>query len=113
MIYLPVILFAIAAAGGLTLVVMKFSGKGLPWPVVIGHGFFAATGLVALIGNVYQNSQIFLMNLSLALFLITALGGFTLLSFHLRKKAQPQALILVHGGAAIISFILLVIATLC
>ncbi len=27
MIYLPIVLFAIAAAGGLTLVIMKFSGR--------------------------------------------------------------------------------------
>ena len=110
MIYLPVVLFAIAAVGGLTLAIMKFSGKGLRWPIVIAHGIFAAAGLIALIGNVVQNSQIFLMNLALVLFLIAALGGFTLLSFHLRKKRQPSALILIHGGAAVISFILLIIA---
>jgi len=110
MIYLPVVLFAIAAAGGLTLAVMKFSGKGLPWPIVIGHGVFAAAGLVALIGNVVWNSQIFLMNLALVLFLVVALGGFTLLFFHLRKKKQPNVLIAIHGGAAVITFLLLIIA---
>jgi hypothetical protein len=108
--YLPIILFAIAAVGGLTMVVMKFSGKGLPWPVVIGHGIFAASGLVALIANVFEDRQNSLMNLSLVLFLITAIGGFTVLSFHLRKKAQPNSLIIIHGSAAVISFILLIIA---
>jgi len=110
MIYLPVVFFAIAAAGGTTLAVMKFSGKGFPWPIVIGHGIFAAAGLIALIGNVVGNSQIFLMNLSLVLFLIAALGGFTLFTFHLMKKRQPSALIVVHGGLAVISFLLLIIA---
>jgi hypothetical protein len=110
MIDVPIVLFAIAAAGGLTLVIMKFSGKGLPWPLVIGHGLFAASGLVVLIINVFQNTQIFLMNLALALFLITAIGGFTVLSFHLRMKKQPNSLILVHGAAAVISFVLLIIA---
>jgi len=38
--------------GGLTLVIMKFSGKGLPWPIVIGHGIFAASGLIVLIISV-------------------------------------------------------------
>lgn len=110
MIYIPIVLFAIAAAGGLTLIVMKFSGKGLPWPLVIGHGLFAASGLIALIINVFHDTQIFLMNLSLGLFLIVAIGGFTVLSFHLRKKKQPNSLILIHGAAAVISFILLIIA---
>jgi hypothetical protein len=110
MIYVPIILFAIAAAGGLALIIMKFSGKGLPWPLVIGHGIFAASGLIALIINVFQNTQIFLMDLALVLFLVVAIGGFTVLSFHLRKKKQPNSLILLHGATAVISFILLIIA---
>jgi len=110
MIYLPVVLFAIAALGGVTLVWMKFSGKTLPWPLIIGHGIFAAAGLVALIASVIQNSGIALMNVSLVLFLIVAVGGFTLFSFQLRKKALPNALILIHGGAAVIAFLLLLFA---
>jgi hypothetical protein len=110
MTYLPIVLFAIAAVGGLTLAIMKFNGKGLPWSLVIGHGIFAASGLVALIVNIFQDMSNFLMNLSLVLFLITAVGGFTVLSFHLRKKAQPSSLIFIHGTAAVISFILLIIA---
>jgi hypothetical protein len=112
MIDVPIVLFAIAAVGGLTLVIMKFSGKGLPWPLVIGHGLFAASGLIVLVINVFQNTQIFLMNLALALFLITAIGGFTVLSFHLRKKKQPNSLILIHGAAAVTSFVLLIIAVM-
>ncbi len=36
--YLPVGLFAVAAVGGLTLVTMKLTGKGMrfPWPSVTG-----------------------------------------------------------------------------
>jgi hypothetical protein len=112
MIDVSIILFAFAAAGGLTLVIMKFSGKGLPWPLVIGHGLFAASGLIVLIINVFQDTQIFLMNLALALFLVTAIGGFTILSFHLRKKKQPDSLILIHGAAAVTSFVLLIIAVM-
>ena len=112
MIYVPIVLFAITAAGGLILVIVKLSGKGLPWPLVIGHGIFAASGLIALIINVFQNTQNFLMNLALTLFLIAATGGFTVLSFHLRKKKQPNSLILIHGAAAVISFVLLIIAVL-
>jgi hypothetical protein len=52
------------------------------------------------------------MNLALALFLITAIGGFTVLSFHLRKKKQPNSLILIHGAAAVTSFVLLIIAVM-
>ena len=39
MIYVPVILFTLAALGGLTLATMKFTGKGLPMPLAIGMVF--------------------------------------------------------------------------
>jgi hypothetical protein len=110
MIYLPVILFAIAALGGLTLVIMKYSGKALPLPLAVLHGIFAAAGLVTLIYNVALNSANVLMNISLALFLIVAIGGFILLSFHLRQKKHPDSLIAIHGIGAVISFILLLVA---
>lgn len=110
MIYLPIVLFAIAAIGGLTLVTMKFSGKTLPWSLIIGHGLFAAAGLVALIAAVIQNSALALMNTALVLFLIVAIGGFILFSFQVRKKDLPNALIVIHGGLAVISFLVLLIA---
>ncbi|MRR17118.1 MAG: hypothetical protein EG826_11740 [Deltaproteobacteria bacterium] len=110
MMYLPVVLFAIAAVGGMALVTMKFSGKDLPWVLIIGHGLFAAAGLVALIANVTQNPTVALANTALVLFLIAAVGGFVLFSFQVRKKALPNALILIHGGVAVVSFLLLLFA---
>jgi hypothetical protein len=110
--YLPVVLFAVAALGGLTLASMKFMGKGMPMPLVLGHGTFAAAGLVALIMNVVQSRINTLMNISLLLFFIVAVGGFTLFSLHLMKKRQPPILIVAHGLAAVISFLILLIAIL-
>lgn len=110
MIYLPIVLFAIAAVGGVTLVTMKFSGKDLPWSLIIGHGLFAAAGLVALMAYVIQNPAPALVNTALVLFLLAAVGGFILFSFQVRKKALPNALILIHGGVAVISFLLLLFA---
>jgi hypothetical protein len=110
MMYLPVLFFAIAAIGGLTLATMKFTGKGLSMPLAIVHGIIAATGLVLLIVNVLMDTSNMLMNISLALFVATALGGFTLFSFHIRKKKTPDVLIYVHGTAAVTSFIVLLFA---
>ena len=108
--YLPVLFFGIAAIGGLTLVYLKYSGKGLPMVLVIGHGLLAATGLIILIINVAADMNNMLMNISLVLFLAAALGGFTLFSFHLRKKPLPGILIIIHGSAAVAAYILLLIA---
>ncbi len=110
MIYWPVVLFAVTAVGGITLVVRKFTGKGMPLSLAVAHGIFAAAGLITLAANVYNNSSNKLMNISLILFIVFALGGFILLSYHLRKKAHPVALIGIHGAGAVASFLLLLVA---
>lgn len=108
--YIPILFFGIAALGGLTLVTLKYKGKGLPMPLAIGHGLMAATGLITLIIIVVGNMENMMMNISLALFLVVALGGFALFSFHVRKKPMPGALISVHGAGGVIAFVLLVFA---
>jgi hypothetical protein len=110
MTYLPVILFAVAAVGGLTLIYLKFSEQVIPMYLAVIHGLFAAGGLVALTLNVASSSANTLMNISLWLFVIVAVGGFILFSFYLRKKELPDALIAAHGSGAVISFVLLLIA---
>ncbi len=110
MIYVPILFFAAAAILGVTLVNMKRTGKGMPISLARVHGLFAAVGLVALILNVVADSANTLMNISLGLFVIVGLGGFTLVSFHLRKKALPEKLIVIHGVGAIVSFMLILVA---
>jgi hypothetical protein len=110
--YLSIGLFAIAALGGLTLAIMKFAGRGLPMPLAIGHGILAAAGLVTVIIMVVQSRVNTMMNISLLLFFIVAIGGFILFSLHVMKKGQPNMLIAVHGLGAIISFVILLIALL-
>jgi hypothetical protein len=112
MLYLPVLFFAVAAVGGMTLVWMKNQGKELPMYLALGHGLFAATGLVLLIVNVAMDMSMQLMNVALALFVIIALGGFTLFSFYIRKKPLPNVLIAVHGVGAVISFLILIVAVM-
>jgi hypothetical protein len=107
---LCVVLFAIAAIGGLTLASMKFMGKALPIPLALVHGLFAAAGLVTLIVNVVEKRINTLMNISLVLFVIVAIGGFILFTLQLMKKNQPNLLIVVHGLGAVISFVLLLFA---
>jgi hypothetical protein len=48
--------------------------------------------------------------IALALFLVAATGGFTLLSFHLRGRALPSALIIGHGLVAVSAFIVLLLS---
>ncbi|HZS44251.1 MAG TPA: hypothetical protein VFC63_04065 [Blastocatellia bacterium] len=49
------------------------------------------------------------LTLIIVLFVIAALGGFGLLSFHLRGKQLPGALAVIHGLVAAVALILLIV----
>ena len=95
------ILFAIAALGGATLATLHFRGRTpLPMPLALLHGLLAASGLVLLI--VAALTVPAFGGLGLA-----ALGGFYLFTHHLRGRPLPSAVVLIHGSAAVIAFLLL------
>lgn len=103
------VLFAVAALGGITLATLHLRQRGLPMALAIGHGLLAAAGLVLLIVAVVGGSMGNLLVTSLALFVIAALGGFALLSFHLRRLRLPTPVVLIHGLVAVVAFVLLLI----
>jgi len=104
-----VILFAIAAVGGLTLAAMHLRGQLPKLSIALVHGLFAASGLVVLLIAVIQNGGFGWFGTSLVIFLIAALGGFTLISMHLRGKTLSTPLVLGHGLIAVTAFVILLI----
>jgi hypothetical protein len=112
MLTLSVILFAVATVGGLVLGVLGLRQRDLPMWLSIIHGLVAAAGLISLILGVVQGGTGLLPIIALILFLIAALGGFVLFSYHLRRKPHPKGLIVTHALAAIIAFVLLLIGIL-
>jgi hypothetical protein len=112
MLTLSVILFAVAAVGGLVLGVLGLRQRDLPMWLSIIHGLVAAAGLISLILGVVQGGTGLLPIIALILFLIAGLGGFVLFSYHLRRKPHPKGLIVTHALAAIIAFVLLLIGIL-
>lgn len=112
MLISSVILFAIAALGGLVLGVLGLRQRELPMWLSLIHGALAAAGLITLIIGVVQGNVGLLPMISLVLFLIAALFGFVLFSYHLRKKPHPKGLIVIHALAAVIAFVLLLIGVL-
>jgi FtsH-binding integral membrane protein len=102
-----IVLFAIAAVGGVVMAAMRFRGRvTLPLGLALVHGGVAAAGLVALIWAVVGGLS---AKTPLVLFLIAALGGFFLFSFQLRKKAIPVGAMVVHALVAVIAFVLLLL----
>jgi len=73
------------------------------------HGLFAACGLIVLligvIGAASRGAPV-----ALVLLLIAALGGFTLVSFHMRRRALPNGLVVGHALIAVAGFVVLLAA---
>ena len=108
---LAAILFAVAALGGLAIAVMRFSGREVPpMGLAIVHGLVAAAGLLALIFAIVGHSGLMAGTVALIGFVVAALGGFFLFSYHLRNQALPIPVVVIHGLVAVISFVILLYA---
>jgi hypothetical protein len=106
-----IVLFAVAAVIGLSMAVAHFRGQSPPkLAMALLHGLFAACGLVVLLLGVMQLGTGGKSAIALGLFLIAALGGFTLLSFHLRGRALPNGLVIGHAVLAVAGFLTLLAA---
>lgn len=112
MLTIAAVLFAVAALGGITLATLHLRHKGLPMALALGHGLLAAAGLVVLIVVVVGGGAGSLLITSLALFVIAALGGFALFSFHLRRQPLPTPVVFIHGLVAVVAFVLLLVKIL-
>lgn len=110
MLGVAAILFAIAAVGGLTMAYIHFKqDKNPPGALAALHGVLAATALVILLWGVVQMHASGMLVWALGLFVVAALGGFFLVSFHLRRQRLPSPVIVIHALVAVLAFLLLLI----
>jgi hypothetical protein len=105
------ILFGIAALGGVALLGLRLRGGNPPLGLAVVHGLVAAAALVTLTTAVVAGERGPAL-VSLILFGVAAVGGFFLLSIHLRKRLLPVGIILVHGTVAVAGFVTLLLAVL-
>ncbi|HEX7015884.1 MAG TPA: hypothetical protein VF191_10260 [Cyclobacteriaceae bacterium] len=106
-----IVLFAVAAVFGLTLLIPVLQGKTPTRAFVFTHGGVAALALILLIVR-YANEAEAVPVISLVLFVIAALGGFVLFARDMQKKTLPKGLAVVHAGAAVVAFLILLFAVL-
>lgn len=108
---LSLVLFAIAALAGLTMAIMHFRGTSPPRPVLAAlHGIFAASGLVVLLLALIKAGFGGRAGIAFGLLAVAALGGFGLLSFHLKGQRLPSALVVGHALLAVAGFVTLLLA---
>jgi hypothetical protein len=90
-----------------------FKGRTPSAGVALIHGAFAATGLVLLLIAVFGQGAPNPARWALYLFLIAAVGGFTLaLGFHARQRPLPRGLVAGHALLAVVAFLILVAGVL-
>ena len=106
------LIFAIAALGGLILAANVLGGRLAPWALSIAHALLGATGLVLLVVIFLQGAAPARVTAALGLLVLAALGGFYLASIHLRKKVAPKTVVFVHAGVAVAGFLTLLSAVL-
>lgn len=106
MLTYAVIIFAVAAVGGLVLASSVLKGRLAPWPLSLLHAGLGAAGLVLVLLSVMGGVGGSVVT-ALIILVIAALGGFYLASLHLKKQVAPKGVVLVHAGAAVAGFLLL------
>ncbi len=108
MVIICIVLFACAAVFGVINLVRVVAADRAPRATVYIHGIFAAAALVLLVVYSIIHSQAAPI-VALILFIIAALGGFTLFGIDVVTKKPPKWLTFVHGGVAVVGFVFLLV----
>ncbi len=107
MLTYAVIVFAVAAVGGLFLALRVLGGSLAPWGLSLLHAGLGALGLVLVLLGILNGAGGGLVMPALVILVIAALGGFYLASIHLKGEVAPKGTVMVHAGAAVVGFLLL------
>jgi hypothetical protein len=107
MLTYALIVFAIAAVGGVILAAHVLRGKFAPWALSLLHAALGATGLALLVLLLLQGSVPQAVQIAFILLVVAALGGFFLASFHMRRRLPLKAVVGLHAGLAVAGFLVL------
>ncbi len=105
-------ILVVAALVGLSMVILRLRGRPRPptW-LALSHGGVAVTGVGTLAFVGMKSGLPTLAWAAFVVFLAAALGGLTMfLLFHLKNRALPIGLMLVHALAALTGVTMLLIA---
>lgn len=103
MLTAAVIVFAVAALGGVVLALHVLRDKLAPWALSILHALLGATGIVLVLLLLVDGGAP-LIGWALALFVVAALGGFWLASRHAKKELPPKGVVVLHALLAVCGF---------
>jgi hypothetical protein len=112
MLKTAVVLLALTAAGGLLMAGIRFSGRPHPpsW-IAMAHGLLAGSGLTLVLYTAFAAGLPGAAWGGLVLLAAAALGGLVLnLGYHVKDRALPIWLVLVHAAIAVVGLVVLAIA---
>jgi len=99
--------FILVMAGGAALAVLEHHGRALPLTVSLWHGVLGVAAVVLLVVEAIARPGNHAVNLSVIVFMLTALGGLLLFAFRVSRQRLPMAVVLLHAGFAVLALILL------
>lgn len=112
MLLYAVLLFALAAVGGLYLASRHWQGNPPPLAVALIHGLLAVLGLVVVIRVVMAGGNVGNLPIAIGLFAVAAIGGLVLFALHAKGKALPKPLIAGHALVAVAGFLIVLLTYL-
>lgn len=107
-------LLTVTALGGVLMAINIFGRNTAPphWLAML-HGLLAASALTLLLYAFFTSGLPVLASWALLLFLVAAAGGaFLNLGYHAKARALPRAIVVVHAVAAVVGYLLLLMAVL-
>jgi len=108
MLVYAIIVFLIAAVGGVFMAYRILNGEFAPWAVSLIHLALGGAGLILVLLAVMAGEGGFLGQLTFAILLVTALGGFWLAAVHLKKRVASSGLVILHACLGIAGVMMLV-----
>ena len=111
MLTYALVVFAIAALGGLVLAASVLRNRLAPWSLSVVHALLGATGLVFVILALMRGAGQTVL-IGFVILAVAALGGFYLASIHLKGRVAPKGIVAVHAVAAVAGFLTLLTAAL-
>jgi hypothetical protein len=112
LILAAICLFIIAAGFGLVILTAILRDQPTPKPFVLIHGPLAALAIVLVVIDVARGHAAGLLIASLIIFIVAAIGGFTLLTLDTLHKRIPKPLAILHPLIAVTGLIVLIVYAL-
>ena len=112
MLKYALLIFLVAAMGGLFMASYVLRGRLAPWAVSLLHALLGAAGLMVLGGSLLLGDAGTLPIVALCVLVMTALLGFYLASLHYGQKVAMRKVVLTHAGCAVTGVTVLLIAVL-